>query len=146
MNKAHTGLFALPGSSDSILLNVCVSVCHAPASPHLLIGSPTPSHEHHVETCESHDWNEEKPCYTHYHQTGQRSRSTTTTTTIESTQEHENNPDYTDNQPNCPLKNTEVGPGSGRIRDSGVQRSQPLSVVEHEDETEGKNSNHVDAQ
>lgn len=35
---------------------------------------------------------------------------------------------------------------SGRIRDSGVQRSQPLSVVQHKDEAEGENSHHVDTQ
>lgn len=32
------------------------------------------------------------------------------------------------------------------IRDGGVQRSQPLPVVEHEDEARGEDSHHVDAQ
>jgi len=33
-----------------------------------------------------------------------------------------------------------------RIRDSGVQRCQSLAVVENEDEAEGENAHHVDAQ
>lgn len=35
---------------------------------------------------------------------------------------------------------------SRRIRDSGVQRTQSLSVVENKDEAKGENSHHVDAQ
>ena len=46
-----------------------------PVSPHLLVGCSTSSYEHHVETCESHDWNEEKPCYTHHHQTGHKGQA-----------------------------------------------------------------------
>lgn len=37
-------------------------------------------------------------------------------------------------------------PACERIRDGGVQRSQSLSVVEDEDEAEGEDSHHVDAQ
>lgn len=53
------------------------------SSTYLFVGRSTSSYEHHMETCESHDRDEEEPCYTHHHQTGHTRSSLTTTTEVD---------------------------------------------------------------
>lgn len=64
------------------------------------------------------------------------------TTTAVRSQEHQKL--LISNQTNQISSCSEIG--VKRIRDSGVQGSKALSVMEDKDEAERKNSNHVDAQ
>jgi len=41
---------------------------------HLFIGCSATSYKHHMKTCESYDWNKEKPCYAHHHHAGHKSQ------------------------------------------------------------------------
>lgn len=101
-----------------------------------------------MKTCESHDWNKEKPRYAHHHQTAhKRSRANVTIRAQ----------DHTETRTVRPLtlqvklhlydafKRGKSSTGE-RIRDGGVQRSQPVFVVEDKDEAKRENPHHVNAQ
>lgn len=108
-------------------------------SPHLFVGRSTSSHEHNMETRESHDRNKEEPCDTHHHQPEHEGQGLTAASEVD---------DNTSRFTVALMKHAEkhMVYGRERIRDGGVQHQQPLPVVEDKDEAEGENSHHVNAQ
>jgi len=80
------GCVELPSPNPA---TVCVCVCvWASSFSHLFVSRSTSRNKHHMETCESRDWNKEQPCDAHHHQTGHKGQAQQQQFMKSSTQPH----------------------------------------------------------